>query len=223
MAALRLGTDVPRRSQPPIIVGLDFGKKRDFSAIVVVEALKVDRPGRRPEWRFETRHLERLPLGGDYLAVGKRVAEVVRNIEARPVPVMASPPSIQLVVDSTGGGIPAVDILRDALHGSRARLITATFTHGETLNRKSSHEWTVGKGYLVNRLQALFQTERIELPANHAEATAMARELQDYEIKSDPDGDTKFGAFKVGSHDDLVTALGLAVLVDPGGSGAWSP
>ena len=36
--------------------------------------------------------------------------------------------------------------------------------------------------------------------------------MLDYEIKVDPDGDAKFGAFRVGSHDDLVTALGLAVL-----------
>jgi hypothetical protein len=35
--------------------------------------------------------------------------------------------------------------------------------------------------------------------------------------QSDPDGDLKFGAFKVGSHDDLVTSLGLAVLIDPPG------
>jgi hypothetical protein len=29
------------------------------------------------------------------------------------------------------------------------------------------------------------------------------------------DANEKFGAFKVGTHDDLVTALGLAVLEDP--------
>lgn len=219
MDGLRLGTDVPRRSSPPIIIGVDFGKQRDPTAIVVVEGIKVDRPGLRPAWRFEVRHMQRLVLGTDYLAVGRRIAEVVRNIEARPVPLIMSPPSIQLVLDSSGVGVPGVDIVRDALHGSRARLTAVTFSPGETLNCKSSREWTVGKGFLLKRLQALLQMERIKLPANHPEAAAMARELQDYEIKLDPDGDMKTGAFRVGSHDDLATALGLAVLRDPGGAG----
>jgi hypothetical protein len=30
------------------------------------------------------------------------------------------------------------------------------------------------------------------------------------------DGDDRYGAFRVGSHDDLVTALGLAVQLEPG-------
>ncbi len=37
----------------------------------------------------------------------------------------------------------------------------------------------------------------------------------DYEIRVSEDANGRYGAFRVGSHDDLVTALGLAVLVDP--------
>ena len=33
----------------------------------------------------------------------------------------------------------------------------------------------------------------------------------------DPDGTDRYGAFKVGRHDDLVTALGLATQDDGGG------
>lgn len=218
MAALRFASDFVPHTSPPITIGVDFGKQSDPTAVCVVEALKVDRPGLKPEWRFEVRHMERLPIGTNYLAVGSRVAEVVANVEALPVPANFSPPRLQLIVDSTGVGVGAVDIVRDAIHGSRAKLVAATFTHGNKLNPRY-REWTVGKEYLVKRLQTLFQTERIKLPPNHPEAAAMARELRDYELKSDPDGDLKFGAFKVGSHDDLVTALGLAVLVDSGGSG----
>lgn len=209
-------------SSPPIIIGVDFGKQVDSTAIVVTEAIKVDRPGLRPEYRFEARHLERLPLGTGYLDVGKRVAAVVLGIQARPVPNFTWPPRITVVVDATGVGVSAADIVRDALHGTRARLVTATFTHGESFNRKNSREWTVGKGYLVKRLQALFQTQRIKLPADHPEAQAMTRELVDYEVKVDPDGDAKFGAFKVGAHDDLASALGLAVLMDPQGASLWA-
>lgn len=37
----------------------------------------------------------------------------------------------------------------------------------------------------------------------------------DYEIRVDENANDKYGAFKVGTHDDLVTSLGLAV--------QWSP
>jgi hypothetical protein len=44
----------------------------------------------------------------------------------------------------------------------------------------------------------------------------MVRELKDYEIKIDAaTANDTYGAFKVGSYDDLATALGLAVLDDP--------
>ncbi len=37
------------------------------------------------------------------------------------------------------------------------------------------------------------------------------RELLSYEIRVDEQADDRYGAFKVGTHDDMVTALGLAV------------
>ena len=112
--------------------------------------------------------------------------------------------------------------MRDAIHGSQAWLIPATFTYGNNLSRASDRAWTVGKEFLVKRLQMLFQTGSVKLLADHPEAAAMASKLKNYELKSDPDGDLKFGPFKVGTHDDLVTALGLAVLVDPPGPQIWT-
>ena len=71
-------------------------------------------------------------------------------------------------------------------------------------------EVKIGKAWLVGQLQVLLQSGRLHLPKT-AEAEALAQELLDYEIRIDPDGNDKYGAFKVGRHDDLVTALGLAV------------
>jgi hypothetical protein len=111
-----------------------------------------------------------------------------------------------------------VDILRREIRDARSVLTEATFTHGDRLHGMiGSQRMSVGKAFLVSRLQALFQTSRIKLPANYPEAEAMARELMDYEIKVSEQGNDTYGAFKVGTHDDLVTALGLAVLRDPPG------
>jgi len=43
------------------------------------------------------------------------------------------------------------------------------------------------------------------------EINAMIEELQNYEIHVSEMGADQFGAFKTGSHDDLVTALALEI------------
>ncbi len=62
-------------------------------------------------------------------------------------------------------------------------------------------------------MQALLQTKRLRLPKN-SDAEALAHELRNYEIRVDENANDRYGAFKVGTHDDLVTALGLAVQDD---------
>ncbi len=66
----------------------------------------------------------------------------------------------------------------------------------------------------MSRLQSLLQFRRIHLP-NTPEAATLARELQDFEIRVDENAHQRSGAFRVGTHDDLVTALGLTVQKEP--------
>lgn len=86
-----------------------------------------------------------------------------------------------------------------------------TFAYGDRYDRRAGR---VGKAYLVSRLQALLQTGRIKLPRT-PEAERLAEELMDYEIRVEKDGGDRSGAFRVGAHDDVVTALGLAELEEP--------
>ena len=95
------------------------------------------------------------------------------------------------------------------------------FTHGDHRTEHSGEDKvTLGKAYLVSRLQALLQCNRLHLPAT-AESRALAQELLDYEIRVEEDANERYGAFRGGSHDDLVTALGLAVQFDPKGPGIF--
>lgn len=214
MDAVMGSEEHPREPSPPIIIGCDIGQKVDPTTIVVVEAFPADRSGRRSECKFVARHLERLPIGTTYPDVAARIAQIVRSLESRPAPAHLSAPRLSLVIDATGVGRPVVDIVRDTLLESRCHVKPVTFTHGDQLNT-SSREWRVGKAYLVSRLQVLLQTRRIKLPTDHPEAQAMAQELTNYELKVSEDGNDRYGAFRTGTHDDLVTALGLAVLRDP--------
>ncbi len=191
-----------------VTIGVDIGQKRDPTAIAVVEVeyrVGVDRVLRchRQEDHHIVRHLERLPLGTPYPAVADRVAKVVWDIERLP---RATP---QLYLDATGVGQPVVDLLR----ARQLQVRAVYFNHGDRRTAEHGHI-ALGKAFLVSRLQALLQGERLHLPRT-TEAEALAAELLDYEIRVSEDANDRYGAFKVGSHDDLVTALGLAVCYQP--------
>ena len=205
-----------------VLIGVDIGQRVDPSAIAGVE--RQDRGG---EDHYVARHLERLPLGTSSPTVAERVAAIVAAVQGRverrrvvePVyedPYWQTPsrtvvreqvvrPHVTLYLDATGLGQPVVDLLKVA----GVRPVGCYFTHGDRRAVEGS-EIRIGKAWLVSRLQVLLQTGRLHLP-HTAEAQVLAKELQDYEIRVDQDANDKYGAFKVGSHDDLVTALGLAV------------
>jgi len=188
-----------------VVIGVDVGQKRDPTAICVAES--EERPGsHRSEVHFPVRFLERLPLGTPYPDVARRLAEVVRRAWAKTHDTPA------VFVDATGVGQPVVDLLRaEALE---AYVTAVYFTHGDRRSVEKGVGVKLGKAWLVSRLQTLLQTRRLHLPKT-AEAEALARELLDYEIRVSEDANDRYGAFRVGTHDDLVTALGLAVQEDP--------
>ena len=186
------------------VIGVDIGQKRDPTAICVAEA--EDRCAQqRPEQHYVIRHLERLPLGTAYPEVAERVGEVTQRIAQK------LEGELTLYVDATGVGKPIVDILREKLPEDQ-RVVAVYFTKGDRRTEEPS-EVKLGKAYLVSRLQVLLQSRRLHLPQT-AEAKALRQELLDYEIRVDEHANDRYGAFRVGAHDDLVTALGLAVQTD---------
>jgi hypothetical protein len=190
-----------------VTIGVDIGQRVDPTAIAVSESEPRLIEGKaRPEGHHLIRHLERLPLGAPYPDIVTRIAAVAvgagERSDARPT----------LYLDATGVGTPVLDLLRDA--GVQARLVAVYFTHGDRRTVDEDGTVKLGKAWLVSRLQALLQTGRLHLPDTR-EARQTGTELLDYEIKVDQNANDTYGAFKVGSHDDLVTALGLATQVDP--------
>ncbi len=191
-------------------IGVDVGQLHDPTAICVAaeELHDVQTPeGTRPESVYVVRWIERLPLGTSYPAVAMRIAEVVGRVsEAQPSA------SLWLVLDSTGVGRPVVDIVREALGSRSVRIAAATFTATDRVEGGlRSPEIRVGKAWMVSRMQVLLQSGRIHLP-DTSEVKALVRELLDYDLKVTDSASFMAGAFKTGSHDDMVTALGLSVL-----------
>ncbi|MEM7481075.1 MAG: hypothetical protein AAF481_07855 [Acidobacteriota bacterium] len=190
-----------------LFIGVDIGQKRDPTAIAVAETDQRQSAHQSGDTHFVIRYLHRLPLGTPYPEVARRIAEVAEKAQARSnaFPIV--------FLDATGVGKPVVDLVSEGwLHGD---LYAVYFTHGDR-RRVDGQRVTLGKAHLVSRLQALLQAGRIHLPPT-LEARALAEELLDYEIRVDEQGKDRYGAFRTGTHDDLVTALGLAVQGDDPG------
>jgi hypothetical protein len=152
------------------------------------------------------RHLERLPLGTPYPDLVKRMADIAAGIVER---TQARP---RLFIDATGIGTPVLDLVREAR--VRATVTAVYFTHGDRRHvDEEQRRVSLGKAWLVSRMQALLQTGRLHLPKT-PEAERLGKELLDFEIRVDQDANDRYGAFRVGTHDDLVTALGLATQDD---------
>ncbi|MCH9647764.1 MAG: hypothetical protein K0U98_05965 [Deltaproteobacteria bacterium] len=188
-----------------VTIGIDIGQKRDPTAICVAETEERGQE-KKPSLHFQIRYLERLPLGTPYPGIADRLAGIVGGVEEQ------SGRHPEVYVDATGVGAPVVDLLEEKI-----RSVTPVFfTHGDRRIEEGSRrkrQVKLGKAYLVSRLQALLQTGRVHLPRT-SEAEALAKELMDYEIRVDENANDRYGAFRVGTHDDLVTALGLAVQKD---------
>lgn len=200
-----------------VAVGLDVGDRRTPSALAVVEGewrpaanaravpLVEDgevlgvTPPRTVDYAL-VRNLERLPAGTTYPALGARLAEVVAALRARGV-------GPTVYVDATGIGRPVMETLRAA---ADVPITPVYFTWGDRRAVSDDFSVTLGKAYLVARLQVLLQEGRLLLPRTK-EAEALARDLTEFEITMRPDANDTYGAFVVGTRDDLITALGLAV------------
>lgn len=189
----------------PITIGLKVGQRTESTGIAVAEQ------GQRREggWVVDTftiRFLRRLPPGTSYPDVAQRLGETVRRLLALAGTQEgdAAPP-LAIYCDVTALGDPVVNVLREAGFD----LIPVYMTHGDKRTAQQNGTVTLGKAWVVARLQALLQTGRLHLPRT-TDAETLARELVDYQVDSAQVDNLREGAFSVGSQDDLVTALGLA-------------
>ncbi len=186
-----------------VTIGIDIGQKSDPTAVAVVE-MEWRGPEDRRADHYLCRHLSRLPLGTLYPQVAERLTEIVAGARQYESSVRA------VYLDATGVGQPVADELKSA----GVRVTPVYFTHGDRRTVNEDGSITLGKAFLVSRLKVLMQSKRMHL-ARTEEMDAMQKELMDYEIRVNEHANETYGAFKTGAHDDLVTALGLAVQEKP--------
>ena len=113
----------------------------------------------------------------------------------------------RVLVDYTGVGRSVFDMFvgRPSLRRAQGIVITGGRETNET-----EAGWTVPKGELVSKLQALLHAGELRIAASLPDAAVLARELQDFRVRFTDTGNATFNA-REGAHDDLVLALALGV------------
>ena len=190
-----------------ISVGITIGTISEPSGICVAESEERNIPRGQDyggEEHILVRRLQRLPPGTSYPAIVARTEELISRLESY------TDESIRVFIDATGKGEPVVELFHERITN---HLITQVyFNYGDQLtSAEGGSVINLGKAFLVTRLVTALQSRRLHLPRDR-DAEVLADELNNYQIEIDPDANNRYGAFKVGSHDELVTALGLAAI-----------
>jgi hypothetical protein len=196
------------------VLGVELGQKRDHTAVAIVERSDVIYRERsavtyRPFQKTELRlvFLERLELGLPYPQIVSAIVETVRRLQ-QPGSSWTVGPNIAVVVDATGVGNAVVDLLKAA--GLGCELVPVTITGGEH-ESQTAWGWTVPKRDLVSELEVIYATEALLMADDLEFADALMEELDGMEVKPTESGNEKIGAWREGTHDDLVLAVALAV------------
>jgi hypothetical protein len=150
-------------------------------------------PGAFPD--YHVRSLKRFALGTSYPVIVDQIQKAAKH--------PAINPSL-LLVDNTGVGIAVSDLLRQA----QIYFLPITITGGDKVTRDGKSV-RVPKRDLVSSLQVLFQTKRLKIAKGLAEAQILVEELLNFQVKISVTGHDSYGAWREGTHDDLLLALAL--------------
>jgi hypothetical protein len=186
-------------------VGVDFGQSRDFTAIAVVERAETtgDWDPVAYAWKkvvgLQVRYLERIPLGTVYPLVVERVVDVTRSHELTG--------RCRMAVDGTGVGRAVVDLLRRAKPGCVVMAVNITSGLKQT---EEGGYYGVPKRDLLVGLQVLLQRGLLRIAAGLEHGPDLVKEMQAIEVKTSLSGHEQYGAWREGTHDDLVFAVALA-------------
>jgi hypothetical protein len=177
--------------------GLDLGQRADYTALSVLERHGVGR-----EAYYHLRHLHRYPLNTSYPSIVNSVRELCLR-----EPLLST--KARLAIDSTGAGIPVVELFTLARPQLNAA-ITPISIHGGNEVVRAHGGFNCPKRELVSVVQAFLQTDRLKVAAELPLANVLIQELQTFEVSISESGFDSYNA-RTGQHDDLVLSLALAL------------
>jgi sulfur relay (sulfurtransferase) DsrF/TusC family protein len=194
----RNDTEQTQIIEPDYILGLDLGQARDYTALCIIE-----KHGKNEDAFFHARHLQRFQLGTPYPKIVSAIGEILKR---EPL----SNKKHRLAIDQTGVGAPVVDLFKQA--NFEVELKPIHITAGATVNYDKGVEY-VPKRNLVSIVQVALQTQTLKIAASLHESATLVRELQNFQVKITDAANDTYGAWREGTHDDLVLAVALALYI----------
>lgn len=206
------------------IIGLDLGKKRDYTAMAVLQRddmLVLN----RWESRYDLIRLDRWKDRdyADCIPAIRNVQQALNQLEQQRVTKYIQqeatmwdmptfrPPHIDVVIDQTGVGEGVVEMLRKS--GLRCYGVTI---HGGDAVSKMDGGWRVPKRELVATLEVLFQNRRLRFAEGLPAKQILINELQEFRATIKLSGHVSYAAseeWRENPHDDTVLALALAAWI----------
>lgn len=196
-----------------IILSVDLGKARDYTAFAVCEA----RPKRitsfvgkdRQVMEIEVLNIQRLPLGTDYTRVAKAIHDLYHDerlwLQERHNHAVVKP---ELLVDAGGVGDPVCDDLEKymGLRPNRYKLVRGT----SRTTRHKAYNWTVPRSYMFSMLDGAFSSDRIIIDPRLKLARELIDELKNLQLEQDAETGNIRVTHREGQHDDLSICLAAA-------------
>jgi phage FluMu gp28-like protein len=186
-------------------IGLDLGRRRDYSALVVLERAYIARNTRyvdhttRWEQSLTVRYAQQFRVGTPYGEVAQETARIYRNLEQRG--------NTLLIFDQTGVGDAVEEMIRTNLRGARQEGIVIT----QEIKRD-----------IYAAIEIALEKGELKISNHCLAAQQLKEELLSVEIRRSGSS-YKYGAFEKDAHDDLVMALGLACWRERIGRGRDNP
>jgi len=198
--------------QPPqqiqhLYFGLDLGKRRDYSALAILEYSRPYRTYRNAvNYELETEFEDpRYAIRGlARIALETRYTDVVEQIRAKLTRAVNKNYDCTLIVDATGVGQPVVEMFHQL--PPRATLVPVVITSAGT-ETKAKDEWRVPKNDLIAGLQVMLETGDLQIAAGLHFGNALLEELLEFRCNPTAKGNETYE----GPQDDLVLAVALAV------------
>ena len=198
-------------------IGLDLGKRQDYTALTVLAEREERGPVTRTfEDRAQTRtvqrwtysehwlqHLQRWPLGTKYKQIAADVAELTRRSVFRSA-------DTTLVVDRGGVGESVYEQIAERVRGGAVDLVGVTITGGKNVTADGPSHYRVPKRDLVAALQVAVQNAEVKAASELELWETLRGEMESFTAEITKTGHDTYEA-RQGEHDDLVLALAMPV------------
>jgi hypothetical protein len=155
---------------------------------------------RQPLWReksaqrFDLLHVQRLPLGMNYVAQAHAINELMQR-------ELLKTARAKLVIDQSGVGAGAVDLME----ANELRPIRPQITAGSEQTQEGNI-FRVAKTILISKLEAAMHSKELHVAAVLSEADSLRDELRDFQRHVTASGANAWSA-RAGKHDDIVLAV----------------